>query len=114
QVYYFNNFYWHLYGSYATWRNKIFAAGGGIFAVSQGNCISAYSKYVEILDVPMNLTSTIEPVLLDVFPNPSSGTFTIALPEARSEICVVDAFGREVLKSKAFGQRTEFHLDQSG
>jgi len=105
---------WHLFAGYTTWGNKIFVAGGGYMGVVQGNAMNYYSPNVEILDVPLGLSNVDGSVFFDVFPNPSSGPFTIVLPEVQAEIRILDAYGRVVLKSKALGRTTELHLDQSG
>jgi len=105
---------WHQYAGFTAWGNKIYVAGGGVAGWLQNNAIRAYSPYVEILDVPLGLAGTGEPVSFDVFPNPSPGPVTVVLPIARATIRVFDAYGREVLTSEVRGRNTELHLERSG
>ena len=112
---FFNVDIWPIYAGFSTWGNKIFIAGGGSSEVVQGNSMIYYAKNVEILDVTKTGFENIdESFLLDVFPNPSSGTFSIALPGSQADISILDSYGREVMNLKAVGQKTQLRLDQSG
>lgn len=49
-----------------------------------------------------------------VYPNPSEGLFNIELPGEESEICVTNAIGQEVLRTKTQQEIFTFSIKQSG
>ena len=63
------------------------------------------------LSVPSKIVSDND---VSVFPNPTSGHFTVLLPDDDAEIIVRDVLGREILKTQAIQKITNLELDNSG
>jgi len=51
---------------------------------------------------------------VNVYPNPSSGSCTVELPEGVTEVVIVDALGQEVRRMRPSEQMINIHLDDSG
>jgi hypothetical protein len=51
---------------------------------------------------------------MSVYPNPTTGKFTIAIADFPATISVVNALGQTVLQTTAIDQNTALELDQSG
>lgn len=49
-----------------------------------------------------------------IYPNPSSGDFTLNLPIDQGVILVTDMFGNELMKSHTILNSTSFHIDKPG
>lgn len=50
----------------------------------------------------------------NVYPNPSTGHFTIALENANAEVLITDMLGQQVLKTKLGDKISNFQLDKNG
>jgi len=111
---FFGSAIWHQYAGITTWGNKIFVAGGGVTGWLFGNTIIAYTRYIEIRDVTLGLRDVGASVSFDLYPNPSTGSFTLLLPEARAEIRITDLLGQEVWKITATSRTLNITLDANG
>ena len=49
-----------------------------------------------------------------IFPNPTSGQFTILLPIDNAEITVTNALGQQILKKQTTQKTTNLQLDNNG
>lgn len=50
----------------------------------------------------------------DIYPNPSTGTFTVEQPGERAEIIVTNVLGEQVLQLQTTRSRMDLHLEQNG
>lgn len=55
-----------------------------------------------------------KPYYISLFPNPTSGRFTISLPMNNAEIIVMDFLGRQIIKKLATQKKTSIQLDNNG
>lgn len=53
-------------------------------------------------------------ISISLFPNPTSGQFTLSLPLSNAEISVLDMFGQQIIKTTAIQKKMNFHLYNSG
>ncbi|MFM7387821.1 MAG: DUF1028 domain-containing protein [Bacteroidota bacterium] len=60
----------------------------------------------------IHLPSGVNPI--NIFPNPSSGDFTLKLPTESGSMYVVDMLGRLIVKSSIEAGMTSFSIDQPG
>lgn len=74
-------------------------------------CVSNYSSdlYFEITGVAVPSINQPE-IKFTIYPNPSSGTFTIESSERRYEITITNILGEKILSQKIFSDRTEIDL----
>lgn len=49
-----------------------------------------------------------------IYPNPTSGQFTISLPTDNASICIRDIFGLEILKTQVTRKTTNLNIDNNG
>ncbi|MBK6698350.1 MAG: hypothetical protein IPG55_00325 [Saprospiraceae bacterium] len=80
----------------------------GGYPAALGNFISSYSQTVGVLSEDIELDN------ISIFPNPTSGQFTIALSVDKSEIIVTDLFGQLILKNTNDTKKTNLQLNKNG
>jgi YVTN family beta-propeller protein len=80
----------------------------GGYPAALGNFISSYSQTVGVLSEDIELDN------ISIFPNPTSGQFTIALSVDKSEIIVTDLFGQLILKTQTTQKKTNLQLNKNG
>lgn len=102
--------------AYTTWGNKIFVGGGrGIVRIWQFGTYITWlgfpSPYIQILDFTTNISAMSDGISFDVYPNPSTGMFTVLLPASGAEVSIRDILGREILKTETSNRKIDIHLD---
>lgn len=86
--------------------NGLLFAGGG--ATNSSSYIANYSFPTGINDITELNTS------VTIYPNPTSGQFTISLPIENAEINITDIFGQKILNIQTTQKTTNLQLDNNG
>jgi trimeric autotransporter adhesin len=73
------------------------------------------SSYIASYNLPTGINDIVElNTLVTIYPNPTSGQFTISLPTEKAEINITNIFGQNILKLNTTQKTTSFQLENNG
>lgn len=83
-------------------------------ASSCGNAYQYANNYENIFGVPSSISDLEPSTSIVIYPNPTSGLFTIFLPTDNATISVTDILGQQIIKTPASQKTTNLQLDKNG
>lgn len=89
----------------AMFNGQLYAGGG---PTNSNSFIAHYNIPTSINDITEQNSS------MSIYPNPSSGNFTISLPIENAEINITNIFGQRILKIHKAQKTTNIQLDNNG
>ena len=90
---------------------------GGIYefwTVNAGVLTIGQTTGTPVLCNPVAVNETLEEADIHIYPNPTSGQFTISLSENNAAITITDMLGRPVKQLQATQQSTQLQLEDNG
>jgi uncharacterized repeat protein (TIGR03803 family) len=97
-------------------NNQTFTAtlsGNYAVAITTNNC-SDTSDCISVLVNTVDVKATVIDNSFTIYPNPTSGQFTIVLPTENASIIVTNLMGQEIIKERATQKTTTLQLDTNG
>jgi chitinase len=83
-------------------------------AVSSCGGVYQYANNFQNIFSVTNSIASISSLGVEIFPNPTSGSFTILLPADDATITISDMFGHQVQHTQASTVKTEMQIDNNG
>lgn len=80
-------------------------------------CASKYqyaTNFEKIFGITTYISKSLPSTYFEIYPNPTSGQFTIILPTDNATITVTDLLGQQKLKTQAIQKTTKLQLDDNG
>ncbi|HMT27900.1 MAG TPA: T9SS type A sorting domain-containing protein [Bacteroidia bacterium] len=86
-----------------------------VFVRNNTNIWSGNDLYIARRDVTTSLSNEVAPSKsVTLFPNPTSGQFTISVPTIDAEIRITDILGQQITETSVTQLETNFHIAASG
>lgn len=96
--------------------NKSYTAtitGNYAVAITSNNC-SDTSACISVLVTSIGVLASTNDNSFNIYPNPTSGQFTISFPTDNATIIITDLLGQQIIKTQTIQKTTTLQLDNKG